>query len=71
MFVNAFHYGVACNADLASSEAFINEVSRGCIKTGKGERRGVEKKFSAPVSQKERGESRSWIPEQMVLYKNK
>ena len=34
-------------------------MSRGCIKTGKGERRGVEKKISAPVSQlqKERGES--------------
>ena len=40
-------------------------MSRGSIKSGEGERREVEKKNSAPdQSQKERGESRSWIPEQ-------
>ena len=57
--------GLACScyADLASFEATINKVNRGRIKTGREKDERWRKNISAPVSQKERGESRSWIPE--------
>ena len=44
---------------IASFEATKNEVNRGRIKTGREKDERWRKNISAPVSQKESGESRS------------
>ena len=56
-FVNAFH-SLACYtgsyADLASSEATINEVNRGRIKTGREKEERWRKKFYSRFSKGKR-----------------
>ena len=55
-------FGLACYADLASSEATINEVSRGCIKTGKG-----EESFLRPLLKREKVREGLGSPSSFIL----
>ena len=66
--LNAFHTPrLLLLCGLSVVEATINEVNRGCIKTGREKDVRWRKNISAPVSQKERRESRFWIPEQFWM----
>ena len=60
--------GLACYADLASSEATVTtiEVSRGCIKMGKGERR-EEKKFLRPFLKRKEVRVGFWSSSSFVV----
>ena len=60
--------GLACYTDLASSEATINEVSRGCTKMEKGERREVERKFFLrPFLKRKEVRVGLWSPSSFVV----